>query len=410
MHSRSPASRFTTQTFGLSRPRMVSAAGNCAALLALSFCAGWRPNVRAQAPARYSWQEPQARVLPTGGLEWAPKPFVFEKGESMRYIDFDAGNDAKDGKTPQTAWKRHPWDSTATGESKVAKGIQTYVFKGGVAYRGALKAIESGEPSRPIRLTSDPAWGTGLALIYGSTQIKGGWKKATAADAPDVPAPEHLWFIDLGKDYDPDPDRAKFSAMWQMEGGKVERLTIARQPNYDLADPNDPVKNWPTWSGYDPKTGTLTSPALKGLGDKNALNGATLWTESDFLMGAATSHAVPPGAYNQETGSITGKDFSAHWFSRIPRAKVHFMIENVARFLDAPGEYFFAVNGPRVGRLFLWPVRGIDPNRAVYEVAQTRIPISITDQHDITVSGVEFRYNDPDDGGPHDNYVGNGSP
>ena len=127
-------------------------------------------------------------------------------------------------------------------------------------------------------------------------------------------------------------------------------------------------------------------------------------------MGAATSHLIPPGAYDQAAGSITGRDFSAHWFSRIPRAKVHFMIENLARFLDAPGEYFFAVNGPHAGRLFLWPARGIDPNRAVYEVAQTRIPIYITDQHDITMSGLEFRYNDPDDGGPHDNYVGNGSP
>ena len=43
-------------------------------------------------------------------------------------------------------------------------------------------------------------------------------------------------------------------------------------------------------------------------------------------------------------------------------------------------------------------------------MAQTRFPISIPDQHDIVISGLEFRYNDPDDGGPHDNYVGNGSP
>ena len=141
----------------------------------------------------------------------------------MRYIDFDAGNDAKDGKTPQTAWKHHPWDAAATGEAKAAKGIQVYVFKGGVAYRGVLKATESGEPGYPIRLTSDPAWGTGLALIYGSTQIKGGWRKAMAADAPGVPAPEHVWFIDLGQDYDPDPEGRKFSALWQVENAATGR-------------------------------------------------------------------------------------------------------------------------------------------------------------------------------------------
>src|SRR3954470_2938559 len=71
---------------------------------------------------RYSWQEPHAKVLPNGGLEWAPKPYVFEKGDSVRYIDFEAGNDTKDGRTPQTAWQHHPWDANATGESKACTG------------------------------------------------------------------------------------------------------------------------------------------------------------------------------------------------------------------------------------------------------------------------------------------------
>jgi len=383
---------------------------NCVTLLSVFSCLALSSSAPAQGPARYSWQEAHAKVLPIGGLEWAPKPFVFEKGDSLRYIDFDAGNDTRDGKTPQTAWKHHPWDANATGEAKSGKGIQTYVFKGGVIYRGALKAAESGVTNNPIRLTSDPSWGKGEALIHGSTQIKGGWKRATAPEAPEIPKPENVWYIDLGKDYDPDPEPARFSAMWQVDSDKVERLHIARQPNYDLSDPNNPVKNWPEWSAYDPKTNTATSPALKNLGDKNLLAGARLWTETDFLMGAATIHSLAGATYNPEAGSITSKDLSAHWFSKIPRAKVHFMIENVAKFLDTPGEYFFATSGPKAGRLFLWPVANIDPNRATYEVAQTRIPIWITDQHDIVISGLEFRYNDPDDGGPKDNYVGNGSP
>ena len=92
----------------------------------------------------YSWQEPHARVLPSGNLEWAPRPFVFEKGASMRYIDFGAGDDTRDGRTQQTAWKHHPWDANATGAAKACNGVYTYVFKGGVVYRGALKAGESG--------------------------------------------------------------------------------------------------------------------------------------------------------------------------------------------------------------------------------------------------------------------------
>ena len=347
----------------------------------------------------YSWQQPHARVLPNGGLEWTPKPFVFVKGDSVRYIDFEAGDDAKDGKTRQTAWKHHPWDANATGEAKSCKGIQTYVFKGGAVYRGALKAAESGAPGNPIRLTSDPTWGRGEAVFYGSTQIKGGWKRANAQEAPGIPQPEKVWYIDLGKDYDPDPPSAKFSAMWQVSGNKVERLHIAREPNYDLSDPNDPVKNWPTWSAYELKTGTFTSPFLKGLGDKALLNKAMIWTEGGFLMAAASKVSIGPGNYNPDIGSVTIRRRANHEdYRNIPRAKVHFMIENVAKFLDAPGEYFFDLDGPKAGRLYLIPAGGVDPNSVVYEVAQIRFPLLISDQHDIVVSGLEFRYNDPDKG------------
>ena len=357
----------------------------------------------------YSWQQPQAQVLPNGGLEWAPQPFVFEKGDSVRYVDFDAGNDAQDGKTRQSAWKHHPWDANATGQSKACQGIQTYVFKGGVVYRGALKAAESGVSGNPIRLTCDPTWGKGMGILYGSTQIKGGWKKASGVDAPGIPQPENVWWIDLGKDYDLDPDGAKFSAMWQVTGDKVERLHIARKPKYDLSDPNDPVKNWPAWSAYDAKTGTFTSPTLKGLGDKDLLNGATIWTEGDFLMAAATRFDAR-WSYDPESGSVSSPSMAKRSFSRIPRAQVHFMIENVAKFLDAPGEYFFTVKGPKAGRLYVYPAGGVDPNGVVFEVAQVGYPLSMTNQHDILVSGLEFRYNDPDEGGPRDWTVQEGSP
>ncbi|MCX6904475.1 MAG: hypothetical protein NTW03_13530, partial [Verrucomicrobia bacterium] len=50
--------------------------------------------IQAQNAARWSWQEPQAKVLPTGDLEGAPKAFEFKAGKSVRYLDFASGNDA----------------------------------------------------------------------------------------------------------------------------------------------------------------------------------------------------------------------------------------------------------------------------------------------------------------------------
>ena len=389
--------------------RTISITGSCVALLVLVISAG---------AADFSWQQAQAKVLPSGNLEWAPRPFVFEKGGSVRYIDFQAGDDAKDGLTQETAWKHHPWDGDAAGAAKACTGIHTYIFKGGVVYRGSLKAAESGKPGDPIRLTSDPTWGGGEALFYGSTQIAGGWKKATADEAPGIPEPDKVWYIDVGTNYDPDGripksgdrehgDSAKFSAMFQVNRGEIERLHIARDPDYELSDPNNPMKNWHTWTSFRAAVqsnsagtlgtpGTLTSPFLKDLGDSHFLDNAIIWTEHASVMG--TPHKVSPKNYDPKTGSVDVASGGGSNYLRIPRSKVHFFVENVAKFLDAPGEFFFDNDGPKAGRLYLRPAGDVDPNMVVYEVAQIRCPIQIIDRHDIIVSGIEFRYNDPDDG------------
>src|SRR5271157_2223553 len=137
--------------------------------------------VHAQSPARWSWQEPQAVVLPTGDLQWAPKAFAFQPGESPRYVDFESGSDANDGLSQQTPWQHHPWDPKAGGRAAACKGAHTYVFKQGVDYRGELNANESGTPDAPIILTRDPSWGAGRAVICGSEAVTG-WKQG--ADNP----------------------------------------------------------------------------------------------------------------------------------------------------------------------------------------------------------------------------------
>jgi len=132
--------------------------------------------VSAGGPGRrqsYSWQKPHAKVLPTGDLEWQPEPFVFEPGRSVRYVDFETGDDNNDGKTRRTAWKHHPWDPNATAVAARCRGADTFVFKGGVYYRGALYANQSGRADEPIRLTGDPTWGDGPPVLCGSEVVKG---------------------------------------------------------------------------------------------------------------------------------------------------------------------------------------------------------------------------------------------
>src|SRR5262245_43301610 len=114
---------------------------------------------------RWSWQETYVEVDPKGDLKWKPRPFIFEKGDSARYIDFEAGDDANSGESPETSWKHHPWDPNAMGKSASTRGVHTYVFKRGIAYRGRLVVKDAGRPRQPIRLTSDPAWGSGEAVL-----------------------------------------------------------------------------------------------------------------------------------------------------------------------------------------------------------------------------------------------------
>ena len=111
--------------------------------------------------AQFPWQEPQAKLLPNGDIQWQPRPYQLESGGEVRYIDYQNGDDSNSGTSKNDPWKHHPWDHDATGNAAGTLGVITYVFRGGSIYRGQLNAEESGTPEEPIRLTYDPSWGEG---------------------------------------------------------------------------------------------------------------------------------------------------------------------------------------------------------------------------------------------------------
>jgi hypothetical protein len=210
----------------------------------------------------------------TPDLTWTPQPLVFQPGPSVRYIDFEAGDDANPG-TREQPWKHHPWDANAQGRAAECGGVHTYCFKRGVAYRGALVADGSGEPGNPIRLTVDPEWGRGPAGLYGSVAIEGGWQRCTAADAPDIPAEgrEQTWFIDLDGSFVP-------RLLWEVRQGEVTRIPIARSPNWAVTDPDDPRSEWweLTAAVLEARL-TLDSTAGFAVGDY--LTGTGRWDDRD---------------------------------------------------------------------------------------------------------------------------------
>ncbi len=243
--------------------------------------------VKAQDMPRWSWQEPQAKVLPTGDLEWAPKPFEFKPGESVRYIDFESGNDANDGLSKQTPWKHHPWDPNASGQAAACKGTQTYVFKQGVIYRGEMDANESGTRKRPDHPDAGPSWGTGPAVICGSEAVTG-WKQGT--DNNLIPEPEKVWYVDL--------NWAPRNVWMVGDDGAVTRIALARTPNWTITDPDDIKSEWWTWKNPDKpfdNYATINGERRHLAFDKEDINeskpqdyyeGAIVWTTKGWVMGS----------------------------------------------------------------------------------------------------------------------------
>lgn len=345
---------------------------------------------RSASTGNWSWQNPQAKVLPTGDLEWSPQPFEFKPGGSIRYIDFDFGNDANDGLSKQSPWKHHPWDPSATGNAKNCKGIHTYIFKQGVCYRGELNANESGTAAQPIILTRDPSWGSGPAVICGSEIVRS-WKKG--ADNPLIPEADKVWYVDL--DWSP-------RNVWMVgKEDAVSRIALARTPNWNISNPDDIKSEW--WSWKNPQKPFDNYATVNGqrrhLGfDAEHINtshpqdyyqGAIVWTTKGWVMGSPFQARVV-GA-DRENGSLT---FAGQWggeptFKLIRGCKYY--LEDKPQYLDSPGEFWFDKKG-KGGRLYIRLPVDADPNEARVEVARRIHAIESKGMSHVHIDGLTFRF------------------
>lgn len=325
----------------------------------------------------YSWETQQAKVLPNGDLEWAPHTFQFEKGTSIRYIDFENGDDTNDGLSSVSAWKHHPWDASAAGNSKLASGIQTYIFKRGVAYRGALVAKESGAEGNPVRLTSDPDWGTGDAAILGSVKITGGWNKANAEIAPNIPSPDKVWYRDVNG------LENSTKVVCEITDSGIRRVLLARSPNY-VNTPEEPMQKWWTFTKKE-KSGSilaLTDASNFNWTDVNALKGGDVWAIEDAIV-MCTLWKQRITNYNPSTKTITVSD------QNFGGKDCKYYVENTPYLLDSPGEYYY---DKTTGRIFIWLEGDKDPNTTTIEIASKSNLISISGKSNIEISGLTFGF------------------
>jgi len=328
-------------------------------------------------PTLYSWETQQAKVLPNGDLQWAPQPFQLGKGSSVRYIDFDAGSDSNDGQSTSTAWKHHPWDATASGNAKVGSGIQTYIFKRGVIYRGVLTAKESGVAGNPIRLSSDLEWGTGEAGIYGSVKVSGGWTKANATIAPNIPDPDLVWYKDISGIENPT------KVVCEVSETGINRIYLARSPNY-VNTPKEPMQKWWSFTAKTVTNGVLNLTDTKNLvqTDPNFYKGGDVWAIEDAIT-MATLWKQKISDYIPATKKIQVSD------PNFGGKDCKYYVENTPYLLDAPGEYYY---DKAIGRILLRLEGDKDPNTTTIEIASKSTLINISAKNYIEISGLTFGF------------------
>ena len=332
---------------------------------------------------QFDWQHEYARVTATGDIEWTPQSFGFVAGEHVRYIDFEIGIDSNDG-TQQNPWKHHPWDRNATGLAAAATGVDTYVFKGGVTYRGQLTVREHGRQGAPIRLTRDPNWGAGPATIAGSERVTGWTQGAGRSDIPDK---EKVWQAKLG--FSP-------RTLWMIgpeEGAR--RIPLARHPNW-TSQPEDHKAEWFTWTNdshpFNPREGFSANDSQNLQGrDAEFVEGALMYSEFGWVMG--TPYPTRVMNFDPSDGSVRFANWTGGGNASVILRGMRYYLEDKPHYLDDPqGEFWFDRQGREGGTLYVRVPDGIDPNDVHWEAGRLSDLILGDDVQHVEISGLDFRW------------------
>jgi hypothetical protein len=343
---------------------------------------------------RWNWENANAEVDGKGDLRWKPRPFVFSRGQKVRYVDFEGGDDATSGESSKTPWKHHPWDPKATGNSAAGGDADTYVFKRGSVYRGRLIVKRAGQQDHPIRLTSDPQWGRGEAILAGSELVKN-WTKGTTHK--DIPEPEKIWWADL--DFQP-------GAIWTVgKDGAITRIPLARTPNWKVSNPDDVKSEWWVWDNPGKPFGNIVTNVqgttislgidTQHIKDKSEdyFKDALIWSEYGWVMSGPYPTRVE--VVDLERHGLGFAGWTGGGVNGVIMRNMRYYLEDKRQYLDDPnGEFWFEKKG-NGGRLYLRLPGDADPNLAQIEAGKEMNLIDGQDVEHVEISGLTFRFTVP---------------
>jgi len=332
------------------------------------------------ARAEFVWQKDYVRIAKDGQMEWMPNPFAFVSEDPVRFIDYENGSDENDGASRESPWKHHPWDANAAALARAATGIRTFIFKGGVVYRGQLTIKEQGQPGKPIRLTRDPGWGNGPAIIAGSQMVTG-W--TLSADHPLISNPSQVWKTKL--DFAP-------RTLWRIgDDGKAIRIPLARHPNW-TSQPEDHKADWFRWTNephpFRARKGFTANDSanLKGK-TEDFVKGALMYSEFGWVMGTPFPNRV--SAFDPSDGSVKFESWTGGSEPIVFRGMRYFL-EDKPQYLDDPeGEFWF---DKKTGSLYVRLPEGMNPDSLRMEAGRHADLILGSDVKHVEISGLDFRW------------------
>jgi hypothetical protein len=290
------------------------------------------------------------------------------------YVDFDKGNDAHSGTSPDLPWKHAPGDNNAADKPRAAALApgDTVFFKGGVTYRGSIEIPASGKEGKPITYKGN-GWGTDKAVLDLSAPFGETWTRSSSAEELRGNRNfEKIYYTAAPKGYD--------FRMGTYENG--EFLYPCQDPT-----PTDPFH----YNRID---------QLRVLPYKNPAVAQTETSLTDTRYFTQSDPAYYEGAYlitwqvPNETAiyKITRFDPATHAIHhpKVSEAGLYmdrdsyYAIMNHPAALSGPGQYYY---DEKTGRLYVWPRHGANPEKNEYSVTTGGAGITAIDKQHLLIEG-----------------------
>jgi hypothetical protein len=290
-------------------------------------------------------------------------------GATIYYVDYQAGSDGAPGTAPDKAWKHAPGDSLAkAGPASVKlKPGDTVLFRGGVAYRGALRLNAAGTQDAQITFAGDQ-WGTEPAIFDGADPVQSARPCPSAEACGGASNWSKLSLISF------QTPPTTFIKFFDAKGALFEsQYPGAKDPFF--SDDVAQYAELPQRDAVEDSQGHIRSTALaKVLADGWYGAQLSLWVQgNDVVRRPVTGVTLDAISY----GGAPTKLYT----DRSNRV----VIVNLPGLIDRPG--FYATVGPSAAVAWLRPDGG--PN---ISIGSGRKGIDIRGQSDVVIRGFVFQH------------------